>query len=1166
MEALSQKLNFSGSLNTDVDLKMVKVGDYIEGLNFRNIYTENGIDGSAENISSNIQVPFIFPGGTNKCIGVYEDVVNYTTFYFIWNSNDAHIILRYFPENTTADKIQVILSESILNFSEWGYITHINLVGNLFYWTQGDNPQRYINVDKANNYQKLPKFKICFEIPVAGAGESINYHFTNVNGGATIPATTVVFSNTETTRAELAQILFTTLSIIPAITNQFDLVNQGDYVEFTEKILPAGYSSTTITITQVTGTTSSWYVAENWYPFVVLKTLDPVVWPLWLEPTPTLINDTTRTTNLLNGKSYQFRVRIYGTDGRVSVLSKDSEMIYFNLFTIPVNGFAKYIINYLDYQQSPTAINAISINFKDNGRLLENRELISSVEILVRNLNTEIFRSVAIIQDYELNGLYTFYNDTIGTAVSQNDDSKPCDGIPVYSETQEVVNNKLFYGNNTVGYDNIGVSADVACNQDAPVWDTKMNLRPKYFGKYNLGVVYFDRLGRNSFVQRTNALTLNILPPYQLHPYAGDNRPICSWAINSQPPEWATHYAWVRTKDLNYQFYEYAAYDNNTITYTDQGGTTVTWGSGNVKRAIVVCDVNFVYTFTKGDLIKFIIFQSSGSHLYDYSFDVEVISFSGHTMTIEYNQGVNKTSTGAFIPDIKSIPSITQAIAQVYTPHRATENESYYEFSECYEVGDSGLSTRYHKGGFQGTNQIYPTQAAEGIFYSGWDTFHIGNNSYNFDLGLGLQSEVQSDNLTITRTLSQQANTAFISNQTPTKEATEITNISDVQTTQIYTRELISGIGRPNAVIVTNKQVFITENICFSNPYNIGTNYNGFGSFELLNNANIPAGYGGINKLLNVENILLAVCVSKTFSIYVDKGILQTNPGDVLVSSSATVLGAIRYLEGASGTVNPESFAVVGSLAFWWNAYSGEVCQYSANGIEIVSRFGRKNYFAQKGAIGIRANRTTYKVLGAIHGQFNEYLMAFNEITVDSVTYPAETFGYSYLKNGWNPNYSYIPEMIVGSGVNLVTFTGGNLYIHKPNASKNTFYGVAYPWEVTVVVNAFPSSSKSFLSISVEGNGAPNIPVITTPITDWNLAGQLSELLSTDFELMNGSYFAGFFMNRLTPNFVSQAMALINGEPLQAQTMTLKFSKTGTTLQILKSAECYFIPDQLTNG
>lgn len=1295
--AASQPISFSGSLNTDLDLKSIKLGDYIEATNMRNIYTENGIDGSLENISANTLVSFTLPNtGANKCIGTYEDVANNTVFYFIYNSSSYHQILRYYA---ATGQVQVILDGTlqspnvglIMNFTEWGYITNVNLVDNLLYWIDSTGLQRYINCDRANNFSKTGKFKLCFSVPPLGYGAStqvINYVFNGVHGSP-IPIT-ITLPTGITSRFGVAAYAYTILSGSSLITTEFTIVNFGDYIEFTENFITS-YVVPIVDIVITAGTTQSWYIPENYYSAVYSKTLDPVVQPLWLQPATVLANDTTKTQNLLNGNAYQFTVRIYGVDGRISVLSKSSEMMFYNLIANTLGE--TNITNYLDYTQNPTPSNCIKVNYSDNSRLFLNsaghpyRELVTSVEILVRNLNTEVYRSVAIIRDFELDGTYTFYNESFGSAISTNDHVKQYDAIPVSSQCQEVVNNKLFYGNNVLGYDTPVINAGVLCSNSIQTFDTYLNMRPKYFGKYNLGIVYFDKYGRNPFVTRTDNLVLNILPPTNSYGSNIYNRPICSWGIGSLPPIWATHYAWVRTKDLVHQYYTFIPAHhtypspNYEATYYDATMNTVTWASGNVRYAIISCDANTPYTFTQGDQLRIVKFGHTTPFAYIGNDTVSVESYDSSAtppkLKVSYNQSANTS--------LQDITGFEYAIdfMQVFTPHQIQENELYYEFSECYEIGDYGTANAYHKGGFQGSDQTVSggvsTGNATGWFYKGWDTFHLDNftstitTNGNTGDSYGFSTETQSDNITLTRTdtfktvdvpnppqnkdwwntftdtavdvlkvATFQIGTGYlgtegVNNNTGTHSVTTDT----VQITPIYSRNLVTGIGRPNVVIPTNKQITDGQNIQYSNVYNIGTNYNGFGSFEPLSSSDVPYGYGSINKLINVENIMLAICAKKSFSIYIDKGILQTQTGDTQISNSTNVLGALRYLEGSNGTINPESFGRTTKLVFWWDAYNGEVCQYSANGVDIVSKYGRKNFFAKKGIIGLQAVvNGTYKVLGVVHKRFNEYIMSFNNQIVNSVLYPAETLGYSYNKNGWNCNYSYFPEMIGESGQNIVSFKNGTLWLHTENTVKNKFYGLglqgvgtvaldatklivtgtgttfladfkvgdsitiltsagdetrtiltitsntvltvsvaftgtaaenpyylaSFPCQIVPVVNIAPSSNKTFLSLSAEGRGTPNIPIIQTPITDWNTSGQLSELLESDFEFINGSYFASFLNNKLTPNAANQIEALISGEALQGQTMTLKFSKFTNSLYVLKSAECYLISDALTNG
>jgi hypothetical protein len=78
------------------------------------------------------------------------------------------------------------------------------------------------------------------------------------------------------------------------------------------------------------------------------------------------------------------------------------------------------------------------------------------------------------------------------------------------------------------------------------------------------------------------------------------------------------------------------------------------------------------------------------------------------------------------------------------------------------------------------------------------------------------------------------------------------------------------------------------------------------------------------------------------------------------------------------------------------------------------------------------------------------------------------TFSPGY--QGWVSFYSYEPEMIQHMNQYLYTFLNGNLYRHNTNATRNEYYGVAYPSKVTTVLNQEPMVNKIFKTLSYEGN------------------------------------------------------------------------------------------------
>ena len=83
---------------------------------------------------------------------------------------------------------------------------------------------------------------------------------------------------------------------------------------------------------------------------------------------------------------------------------------------------------------------------------------------------------------------------------------------------------------------------------------------------------------------------------------------------------------------------------------------------------------------------------------------------------------------------------------------------------------------------------------------------------------------------------------------------------------------------------------------------------------------------------------------------------------------------------------------------------------------------------------------------------------------------PNYTLTYSPPAEGWPSFYSYEPDWIQGMNQYLYTFSGGNLFRHNTNETRNNFYGVQYNSSLTSVFNEDPIINKVFKTLSIEGN------------------------------------------------------------------------------------------------
>ena len=63
------------------------------------------------------------------------------------------------------------------------------------------------------------------------------------------------------------------------------------------------------------------------------------------------------------------------------------------------------------------------------------------------------------------------------------------------------------------------------------------------------------------------------------------------------------------------------------------------------------------------------------------------------------------------------------------------------------------------------------------------------------------------------------------------------------------------------------------------------------------------------------------------------------------------------------------------------------------------------------------------------------------------------TLTYNEGVKGFPSFYSYYPEYMVGMNNYFYTFSGGNIWRHNTNTTRNEYYGVLYDSEITTIFN-----------------------------------------------------------------------------------------------------------------
>ena len=150
----------SGRMNKDLDERLVPNGEYRDALNVK-VSNSNGSDvGAIENALSNEALSSESFGPNPRCIGAIADDKNRKIYWFV-KSDSGSYIMEYSKDTGNVDFVLTDTrpdETSVLNFSKGHLITGVNLLIDndndkvFIYWTDGLNPPRKIEVEKAKAY------------------------------------------------------------------------------------------------------------------------------------------------------------------------------------------------------------------------------------------------------------------------------------------------------------------------------------------------------------------------------------------------------------------------------------------------------------------------------------------------------------------------------------------------------------------------------------------------------------------------------------------------------------------------------------------------------------------------------------------------------------------------------------------------------------------------------------------------------------------------------------------------------------------------------------------------------------------------------------------------------------------------------------------------------
>jgi len=328
------------------------------------------------------------------------------------------------------------------------------------------------------------------------------------------------------------------------------------------------------------------------------------------------------------------------------------------------------------------------------------------------------------------------------------------------------------------------------------------------------------------------------------------------------------------------------------------------------------------------------------------------------------------------------------------------------------------------------------------------------------------------------------------------------------------------------------------NSVRWSNTFIPGTSVNGFNSFDVLDEKDLPVELGGVNKLQLTSKVqsegtvMLAIGTNNTASLYLGETTVVDNSGQSLIASSGQVIGSVNVLKGKFGTTVPESVVEYDGSVMWVDIINNQVVRYSTNGLFPISSLKMNTFFKtliKKYKANYNAyNKLLYPLFTAGYNPVsNKYVLSLPVISESQTTIAdssgsyrksdihnmyrtsteGKTIGYDVINERWDSFYSYSGLYTNMSGV-MYSASSHVLYIHNIDAAKLGAHFISFR------VNEAPKNIKIFHAISTESSVSPSGAQVET----FEPNSQITTLATGDFEPEEEVYYSPLYRDRISPN------------------------------------------------
>jgi len=633
------KHNFQrGRMNKDLDERIVPDGEYREALNIEVSTSEDGDVGTLQTSMGNTLLSQIDPNGDRGfvCVGSIEDSKNNKLYWFA-TSTIAALNNRFFDviaeyDYVTGNIVPVCVdvhtqTNRVLKFDEKFHITGLNVMDEVLYWTDNNSEPKKVNIERCKagttQFNIHTNFMVKDISTNAVPGNWINSGLDPITG-AVIPEDIREDHLTIIRKGPLAAPVLVMEDTEIIDIDGDELVGGG---ELNASITPVSFINindgeflVTITITTNNSTDFS-----NGSYLLIYSENDPVKKVrVHVDSSTHTLTSSTYVVTILSGnkeiegledlrvkteqreplfqfKFPRFAVRYKYEDGEYSQFSPFTEVAFlpgrfdympkegYNLGM--VNNLRKLAIkNFVYTKVVPEDVTAIDILYKES-----NSPNIYSVKQVRRKLydNTTWDAwnadSPTSTTQFHTKGYLPITTEMIHAVLPSNQLLRPWDNVPRKALAQEIIGNRLVYGNYLQNYNldnqfvdpaeqNIKPDIDIAYysrdvhdlfpqevhagNLDMLKYNPAKSI--KTLRTYHAGVVYLDKYGRETPVltgDTRGSITSSsggvgrssVYVPKEV----ANKRTNLSVSLRNTAPEWATHYK-LFIKETSNEYYNLA--------------------------------------------------------------------------------------------------------------------------------------------------------------------------------------------------------------------------------------------------------------------------------------------------------------------------------------------------------------------------------------------------------------------------------------------------------------------------------------------------------------------------------------------------------------------------------------------------------------------------------